>query len=103
VPHNVVLGVGLRDPGAIEVAMLALLASPWRRLNLIESRMVTRRWRANRRVLPWTAGFGRSWFEAAEPFEGIVHRILHTRIWTMQHASCLRYGFGQLIAIRLTG
>ena len=46
-------------------------------------------------------GFGRSWFEAAEPFEGLVHRILHTRVWTMQHASYLRYGFGELIAIRL--
>jgi hypothetical protein len=40
-PHNVVLGVGLRDTGPNEVAMLTLLVSPWRRLNLIESRIVT--------------------------------------------------------------
>src|SRR6266436_4374892 len=72
-PHNVVLGVELRDTGANEVAMLTLLASPWRRLNLIESRIVTWRWLGNSRVLPWNAGFGRSWFEAAEPFEGLVH------------------------------
>jgi hypothetical protein len=72
-------------------------------MNLIESRIVTWRWWAKRRVFPCNAGFGRSWFEAAEPFEGLVHRILHTRVWTMQHASYLRCGFGELIAIRLIG
>src|ERR1700733_13418438 len=71
-PHNVVLGVGLRDTGANEVAMLTLLASPWRRQNLTESGTVTRRRLADCRVLPWNAGFGRSWCEAAEPFEGLV-------------------------------
>src|ERR1700679_1252263 len=100
-PHNVALGVGLRDTGANEVAMLTLLVSPWRRLNLIESRIVPGRSRVNRRVLSCNAGFGRSWFDAAEPCEGIVHRILHTRVWTMQHASYPRYRFGESIAIRL--
>jgi hypothetical protein len=46
-PHNVVLGVGLRDTGANEVTMLTLLALPWRLLNFIEGRIVMWRWRAN--------------------------------------------------------
>jgi hypothetical protein len=40
-------------------------------------------------------------FEAAEPFEGPVHRVLDTRVWVVQYASYLRYGFGELIAIRV--
>src|ERR1700748_2967696 len=73
IPHDVVLGVGLRDPDANEIAMMPLLALQWGGLSLIESRVVGWCCLANLKILPCLAGFGCSWLEAAEPSEGFVH------------------------------
>jgi hypothetical protein len=83
--------------------MSTLLAWPWGGLKVIESRIVKWSWRPTCNVFRCVVGLGCSRFEAAEPSEGLVHRILHTSVWAMQDASYLRYGFGELKAIRFMG